>query len=399
MARPFRAGLLLVFIAACALATAHAGCEGVMCTADYDPVCCTKTGQTYPNKWCMCPLLLTPVCDTHGRSWGNPCLARCGGVQTGRWRPGPCDSPKRYVGGVEDVTATCGDPVACLVDPCSLPRTCTNPLPPGAVCLSNYCPALTLPGSQQPLGPCTAVWMDPATGQSVPCGGSTSTSTSGSSNSAGVTAGLAATASLDAPCTCPLDRNPVCVGGQTYPSLCMAKCAGVVGKDATTGWRFGVCEGHNPFPTCPGNPSTLPAVRCMAPCSRPCSADPSATCVANPCGCLLTYRGYKVGACGEVWLDRRGAVVDACMPQPDVDIYSCNADSARYMCTADAYSACDAATCPTAPASAKCMVKACDLDYRGQLLKACTPIFYDPATGDAFSNCNAQVPRRLLLQG
>ncbi|KAG2422384.1 hypothetical protein HXX76_016070 [Chlamydomonas incerta] len=65
------------------------------------------------------------------------------------------------------------------------------------------------------------------------------------------------------------------------------------------------------------------------------------------------------------------------------------------MCNLDSYNACDTATCPGAPSSAKCLVKACDLTYRGQLLSACTAIFYDPSSGDVY-DCGSKVPRRLL---
>eukprot|EP00198_Chlamydomonas_reinhardtii_P012766 XP_001702103.1 predicted protein [Chlamydomonas reinhardtii] len=360
------AAWLLVAVLACGVVATRAQ----YCTALYAPVCDVKTGTTYPNLCtalnsgltkdrlkdgecadpCVCPLYLTPICDTHGRSWGNPCLARCGGIPAGAWRPGPCDSPKRFVGGVEDVTA------------------------------NNYCPHLTLPGGQQP-GPCSAVWVDPATRQPVTC-------VSGGSGATALSATTASTDAAEAPCTCPLDRNPVCVNRLTYPSLCMAKCAGAVPKDATSGWKLGVCGPQNPFPTCPGNPNTPPVPRCLWPCSSgPCTADPSAICVPNPCGTLLTYRGYKVGACDAVWIDSKGAVVDACMPQPD-DIYSCNAGSPQFFCTVENSNACDTATCPGAPASAQCLVKTCNLTYRNQLLPACAPIFYDPATGDVY-NCGA----------
>ena len=32
---------------------------------------CT-TNPAWSGRRCVCPLYLTPICDTHGRSWGNP---------------------------------------------------------------------------------------------------------------------------------------------------------------------------------------------------------------------------------------------------------------------------------------------------------------------------------------
>lgn len=83
---------------------------------------------------------------------------------------------------------------------------CTAVALPGAVCLSNYCPHLTLPGGQQP-GPCSAVWVDPATRQPVTC-------VSGGSGATALSATTASTDAAEAPCTCPLDRNPVREGGR-----------------------------------------------------------------------------------------------------------------------------------------------------------------------------------------
>ncbi|PNW70721.1 hypothetical protein CHLRE_17g731800v5 [Chlamydomonas reinhardtii] len=250
------------------------GCAAVMCTEEYKPVC-GNDNVTYSNQ----------------------CNAECTGVYI--QYEGECGSPVKPIG--DDTFPTCppaGPGVQCLVDPCSVVRQAGSTVSasravcasaPSAVCHSNYCAEAVYRGT--PLAPCTAVWVDPNTGDIVKCddsvhaGGGVGSGGSGSTGGGGPTEG----GEQPADCVCPFIYAPVCAkkNGKlsTYSNACTARCDGARVK------YQGACA----------DASGCAAVTCPAP-----SDDPKADLVCGnddveyPNECLASCTGvtFRKGACG-----------------------------------------------------------------------------------------------------
>ncbi|KAG2486794.1 hypothetical protein HYH03_014593 [Edaphochlamys debaryana] len=174
------------------------------------------------------------------------------------------------------------------------------------------------------------------------------------------------------------------------------------------------------FPKCP----LSQAVECDPCASATCEAFPTATCVPNKCAVGRTYQGASAPPCGALFVNDAKDVVD-CTPisaphlprallatlgrgpsptpslltpplaPPPAGVRSLGSPLA--LCIRGAYEACLGATCPAHP-TAQCVVKACETVFRGITLPACTPVWYDPATGEVVQCPQQPKHRRQLLR-
>ncbi|KXZ46888.1 hypothetical protein GPECTOR_39g382 [Gonium pectorale] len=280
-----------------------------------------------------------PVCGTDGKMYGNECRAKCAGVTVGS--KGACESTSGGGGGSSSGGSSGGGSTGSTGES-------------DCACIALYKPVCGVDGK-----------------------------TYGNSCEAGC-AKVPVKSEGECPedgCACIALYDPMCgVDGRTYGNSCEAGCAKVPVKSK------GECP--PPFGDCPANETVM----CFAdPCSvNSCPADPTATCHASYCS-SATYRGLAVGPCGALFLDRAGNPVDchavtdstdnSSKPPVVTEIGQCLPDTPRVMCTLDRVNACAAATCAASP-GAKCVVKPCQASYRGQLLPACTPIWYEERSGN-----------------
>ncbi|KAG2486792.1 hypothetical protein HYH03_014591 [Edaphochlamys debaryana] len=185
---------------------------------------------------------------------------------------------------------------------------------------------------------------------------------------------------------------PVCVNGKTYGNLCMARCALGQGIHYTQG-ECPVVD-LNPIPkNCPSRiavkcmDTVNPATKEVVPCNGPykpgspngalpvcptkktvycfadpcqvssCPAHPDAACYSSYCAVARSYQGVPWGPCGALYLDSTGKAIKDC--------YSLEVSDITHAAI-----------------------------YRGVELPGCTPIFYDPVTGNLL-DCTPKNRRHL----
>ncbi|KAG2486789.1 hypothetical protein HYH03_014588 [Edaphochlamys debaryana] len=286
------------------------------------------------TEGCECKEDYIPVCGNDGQTYSNEGCAKCAGVSA--WKPGPCGA---VTGPPADLNpfAGCSGVADCVRDACADGNCLAGDLP-DAVCFANPCTGQSLNG--QPLEPCSAVWVDRASGRQYVC---------------------------PLPGTIPAPGAVSCLSGQkdpcfadpcaVAPESCKAAFEGVATCEAnyctqgelpdgtpvgscTAVWRsrldntLSLCpadgdpgdpgdpgDGLNPFAGCTGN------VRCRDTCADPWPADcaaplpAGAVCFVNPCS-DGTVNGQSVEPCAAVWIDPATREVVRC-PQAKGEQVKC----------------------------------------------------------------------------
>ncbi|TNE46103.1 MAG: hypothetical protein EP343_25385 [Deltaproteobacteria bacterium] len=195
---------------------------------------------------CVCSRRLAPVCGRDGKTYRNPCYARC--ARTTAACKGTCPCKRR-----------------CRVD-----QQC----PKGSVCLGRRCQKCVCPLLYAPLcgadgqtyvNACYARCnhTQPQCKGSCPCRPTCKTN-------ANCKPGLRCNSGYCEPCLCPMDFKPVCgTNGKTYANACLAQCDRV-------------------------NPSCQGQCPCKKPkaCATSQECQPGFACTQNecrPCMCPLNY--------------------------------------------------------------------------------------------------------------
>ncbi|PNW73446.1 hypothetical protein CHLRE_14g632400v5 [Chlamydomonas reinhardtii] len=252
---------------------------------------------------CLCTMEYAPVCTTRNVTYPNSCAAvNCAGQQVSYDRA--CGQLPAAAGG-SGITCAAGSAaaVACFMNPC-LASEC--PARPDAVCLANYCPPgaatyrgrplTTLPGGGSGGGgadvlPCSAVYIDPVSGDVVDCGGGDNHNST------------AASSPSPSPSPSPSGGGG---GGDDGGS------GGGGGSSRLEVQNIDDCPPDQVIAECfasPGRSCALPCPGSFSPTQPPGSPAPICTFKF----CMSTYRGAHLPFCQPIWYNPASGDVVSCL--------------------------------------------------------------------------------------